>query len=366
MSIRADPDELEPITPRDAADRFLDKRDTDSTQETLRSYRDRLYRFVRWCEDRGLLNVNDVDGRDLQDYLSHRQETCNRTTLNNEFGTLKKLFEFLVAIEATEPAMPDKVDLLKPNTTKNEESNDERLSASRAEEILEHLERYEFASRNHVVLRLAWFIGLRRGGLRAIDVGDVSLDGEVREDVLAEMGKTADDVPDGIGPHIYMVHRPSSGTPLKNQSDSERVVSIGPETVEIVEQYIAVNRRDVADDEGREPLITTRQGRPSKTSFTRWMYRLTHPCTIKECPHDKDPETCEALQHGHESNCPSTLSPHRVRTGAITHMREQDMPPKIVAERVDATPETIRKHYDKSDLFKRSEQRRKHLRRLDF
>ncbi|WP_239638600.1 hypothetical protein [Halorubrum saccharovorum] len=63
------------------------------------------------------------------------------------------------------------------------------------------------------------------------------------------------------------------------------------------------------------------------------------------CPHDKDPDTCEWTRYVHLSKCPSSRSPHPIRTGSITWQLNQEIPPEV-AERVDATVKTIENHYD--------------------
>lgn len=107
--------------------------------------------------------------------------------------------------------------------------------------------------------------------------------------------------------------------------------------------------------------------RIAKSTVRRRVYGLTQPCFVAECPFEEiDPETCEALGHGHESKCPDALSPHRIRTGAITHMRESGMGVSAVSERVDATAETIRDHYDRSDEHELMENRRSEVSTLAF
>ena len=357
--------DLSPITPRDAVERFIERRQSDSTEQTLRTYHDRLMRFVRWLEHEDILNLNVVGGRDLQEYLAYRQQTCNRTTLNNEFGTLKKFFEFLVAIEATEPAMPDRVQLLKPTASADDQTNVEKLPPERAREILEYLERFEYAGRRHVTMLLMWRFAFRLGDLRAIDVEDCSFDGEIDKERRRMIGERTENVPEEIGPHLYMIHRPESGTPLKNKSKSERIVSLTDDEVRVLQDYIDKKRTEQIDENGRRPLLTSTHGRPTNTCVRRWMYRLTQPCLVGPCPHDKDPETCEYREHGHESGCPSVKSPHKVRTGAISNMRECGISPEDVSERVDATPETIRQHYDFSDELQRLENRRERFEDLE-
>lgn len=336
--------DLRPLTPRDGVGRFLQSRQTDSTSETLRSYRDRCMRFVRWCEGQELLNLNQLTGRHLNEYLSHRKETCNQTTLNNEFGTLAKLFEYCVAIEGVEPHLPDKTHLLKPNSNKERDSNSEKLPSDRAKEILRYLDKYHRASRDHVIMAILWYTGCRLGGLHALDLDDYDAEADA----------------------ITWRHRPETDTPLKNKANSERDVGLDPDVSTLIEEYIEIKRIDNVDDHGREPLITTQQGRIAKSTIRSTTYRLTLPCLTNECPYDEEINSCQYTVHGHHSKCDSSRSPHRIRTGSITWMRECGMQPADVAERVDATPETIRHHYDHSDPRKRMEQRRKQLDKLQL
>lgn len=171
--------------------------------------------------------------------------------------------------------------------------------------------------------------------------------------------------------YVEFKHRPAEGTRLKNGFDGERANALGTvlgtSVAEVVGDYIRENRVELTDQHGRRPLFTTERGRMAKSTIQRNVYRLTQPCFVGECPvEETDLETCEALAHGHESKCPDSLSPHRIRTGAITHMRESGMGVDAVSERVDATAETIREHYDRSDERDLMEHRRTEVEKLAF
>lgn len=345
------PDDLQSLTPRTAMQRFLDRRRSDDTTapETVQSYADRLGRFVRWCEGEGILNVNDLGGRHLDDYWQFRRESLNDVSLKNEFSTIKKLLEYLVAIEAVEPDMPDKAAMLKPTLSKKQRSNDRKLGSERAEEILAYLEKFHYASRDHAMMLLLWHTACRRGDFESLDV----------EDFHEEDG------------YVEFKHRPAEGTRLKNGFDGERANALGTvlgtSVAEVLGDYIRENRIEQTDQHDRRPLFTTERGRIAKTTIQRNVYALTQPCFVGECPVEEiDPETCEALDHGYESKCPESLSPHRIRTGAITHMRESGMGVDAVSERVDATAETIRAHYDRSDERDLMEHRRTEVEKLAF
>ena len=86
------------------------------------------------------------------------------------------------------------------------------------------------------------------------------------------------------------------------------------------------------------------------------------------CPHGRKRETCQFTSYGQASKCPSSRSPHRIRTGAITWFLNRGWPPEDVAERVNASVDTIEQHYDKADpderrrrLRERMEDRRRKL-----
>ncbi|WP_440765532.1 hypothetical protein [Natronorubrum sp. DTA7] len=68
---------------------------------------------------------------------------------------------------------------------------------------------------------------------------------------------------------------------------------------------------------------------------------------VGDCPHDRDPEDCEATEYGHYYDCPSSLSPHTIRRGAITHQLRADISEKIASDRCDVSSEILERHYDR-------------------
>jgi hypothetical protein len=55
--------------------------------------------------------------------------------------------------------------------------------------------------------------------------------------------------------------------------------------------------------------------------------------------------------------CPSSRSPHAIRTGSVTCHLNSGLDFEQVATRVDATTLTIRRHYDAADQSEEYEQR---------
>ena len=92
------------------------------------------------------------------------------------------------------------------------------------------------------------------------------------------------------------------------------------------------------------------------------VYRWTRPCAHgKECPHDRDPDDCEANVRSAASKCPSSVSPHAIRHGSITHSLNSEIPDKVVSDRANVSPQVIEQHYDRRTEREKMEQRRDYL-----
>jgi len=359
-------DDLEPLSPREGVETWLDHITSSRADSTVQSYGYRLAPFVEWCARDGLDNLNDLSSRDVFRYEAVRRgEDLATPTLNNQIGTLKHFLAWCERINAVGDGLPQQIEVPTSNEFREKVSH-ELLTASRAEEILEQLDLFEFASRRHAMFLLLWHTGCRIGGLRGLDLADLYF----AEDDLERLRHRAD-VDEAVLeevelPFIFFKHRPDGdgGTPLKNKLEGERPVAITDDVANVVQAYVQVNRADHEASDSRRALFTTEKGnvaRVSGSSIRREIYILTQPCRYGECPHDRDPDDCEAIEHGYESRCPSSRSPHPIRTGRVTHLRDQGWPPDVVGERVDATPETIRLHYDLPDKIRRMQTRRKYL-----
>jgi len=321
-------DDLTPLLPRAALREWLDVVSDRTEGSTPDTYERRVECFVDWCESESILNLNELTGRHIKAYRDYRLPDCATSTLTNELRTIRQYLQFGVAMEAVEPALPEAMGQVIPRLSKGEESSDLLLGRDRALAIMAYLDEYRKASREHALFALLWDTGCRISGLRALDLGD--FDAENRT--------------------VTFRSRPDSGTRLKSGQASERMNVLDESTVDVVASYVRLHRNDRTDEYGRDPLLTTKFGRHATTTVRRLVYELTQPCLRGDCPHDQEIESCEYRAHGHESKCPSSLSPHPVRTGRITDLRNRGCDIRHVAGRVDAIPETIRRYYDKPDL----------------
>ena len=335
---RDDPGELSPAK---AVSRYLRRRAPDSTAKSIHGWEYRLKLFVEWCQSVGIETVGELRRYDLDEYYELRSAEVAPATLEGEMWTLKMFVDFLGDIGAVDADLDEAVRI--PDLDPEDRSNDTKLETDAALALIQFYRNSptHYGTRAHAFIELAWFTGARQGGIRALDIRDVEL---------------------GENPYVYFRHRPENDTPLKNKRSGERPVGITPETADVLQTFVGEHRYDVHDEQGRQPLLASAQGRPTSNTFRNWSYMATQPCLHSDCPHGKDRESCDFVSYNHASKCPSSRSPHQIRTGTITWLLNLGWPPQDVAERVNATVKTIEQHYDKADP---DERRRRLLDRME-
>ncbi|WP_248515943.1 tyrosine-type recombinase/integrase [Salinarchaeum laminariae] len=324
------------LTPREARDRFIARRKGENTETTVRSYQNRLTRFVEWCEEQQIESMSELSGWDLDEYRAAREQSgVSAATLRGQLMALKQLLDYLDDLDVVADDLGEKVQI--PTLSKDEESSDQKLAHDDAEELLGFFrESRAWRGRpQHAVLELAWHVGCRMSGIRALDLRDFDPDAQTLE----------------------FRHRPP-WTRLKNKEEGERVVGISEFVVDALERYIARERIDKRDEKGREPLFCARQGRPSDSTLRAWSYTATQPCVVVNCPHGNRRESCDFTRRNFASKCPSSRALHAVRTGSITWQLLQGLDIETVADRVNARPDTIRRHYYRADLHEEFEKLR--------
>jgi integrase len=331
---------LKPTPPHEAKNRFLNDKKPGVTRKTLKNYRTSLRQFCDWLDDQQLTNLNDLDSELIQRYKEFRLSKVKVITARQDMMTIKQFIEFCEHIAAVPRGMADMVRI--PSVSENDEICDDLLTRDEATEMLDFLGKYEYASNRHVTLLLLWKTGMRLSGLRALDLGDF----------------------DEGRPALELRHRPTEGTPLKNKGRSERDVLITPEVAEVVGDYVDMNRKDVTDDHGREPLLTSKSGRIVETTIQRYVYTATRPCYYNggNCPFDREPETCEAMSWNASCKCPGSVSPHALRRGYVTAARNAGQPKDVTGNRVNMSGKVLDKHYDKGTNAEKAERRRDYIR----
>jgi site-specific recombinase XerD len=333
------------LSPRELVDRWLDRQRLDKADSTVADYGRRLGHFVEWCGQEGIDSVGELRPWDLEAYDTYRRTTLATITLRHELLTLRRVLEYAATLELVAETVPEAID--PPDVKPHEQTNDTFLAPDDAIALLE-----EFRSggegqhtRVHAFLELAWWTGARMGALRGLDLSDV-------------------DYEEG---YVHFQHRPETGTPLKNGVDGERIVGISSEVVDVLRQYVRTERPDVVDDYGRKALFTSSRGRCGTNTIRNTSYYATVPCRVRDCPHGKERDSCDWYTFSQASRCPSSVSPHPVRSGSIMWQLNRGLRADVVSDRVNASVDVIDRYYDKvNQLDEFRERREQHLDKLGF
>jgi len=331
---------LEPIEPNHALELYLADRENSVTQATLYSHRSRLGHFIRWCNEQEIENLNELSGRQLHEFRIWRRVEGDLApaTEKTQMDTLRVFIKWLESIDGVEQDLHAKV--LSPTLTGNDNIRSVMLEAERTEQILSYLRKYEYASRPHVALELMWHTMMRVGAIHALDCADY----------------------DSANQALEVIHRPETGTRLKNGESGQRFIALSEDICEVLDDWIEHRRPAVTDDHGREPLVTTPEGRAHTTTLRGDCYRYTRPCILtRECPHGRDIDECSAADYDSASECPSSVSPHALRRGGITHALSNDWPMKAVGDRANVSETVLEMHYDSRSEDEKMEQRRMYL-----
>ncbi|AGN02436.1 integrase family protein [Salinarchaeum sp. Harcht-Bsk1] len=336
-------DNLEPISPVEAKEMYLDARKREVSQSTLDGYHYRLKHFIRWCKEvEGIENMNSLSGRDLQRYKTWRRDDgdLKPISLEGQLDALRIFIRWCGSIDAVEQDLHENFEAIMPSLDKTDEQSESILGTEQAESLIEYQRKFEYASRSHVIMEILWHTGIRLGALHALDIDDYDENAE----------------------RLAIYHRPKSGTPLKNGKEGERMVALNAEVCRTIEDWRDNHRHRVRDDYDRNPLLTSRNGRMNRSSIRDAVYMVTRPCYYAaECPEGRNPDDCEAAEYGGYSKCPVNVSPHDIRRGSITHFLTEDVPEKVVSDRMNVGQDVLDKHYDKRDEEVKVEQRRGYL-----
>ncbi|SFF83536.1 Phage integrase, N-terminal SAM-like domain [Halopelagius inordinatus] len=332
---------LEPIQPEEAKELYLSQRADEVSESTIQAHHYRLSHFVQWCDEVAEIdNMNILSGRDLQHYKMWRRDDgdLNNVTMVTQLSTLRVFINWCENIDGVASGTHDKI--LMPSLAKNEDRRTAMLSNDAASRLIEFLREYKRASREHALVEVLWHTGMRIGAAHSLDVEDYDADGQ----------------------YVELHHRPDTETRLKNREEGERHVSLSAEICDILDSYIKYKREDAADMFGRNPLFSTPHGRPAKSTLRDNIYQTTRPCEYTgECPHNREIATCEAMDRNKASKCPSSVSPHAIRRGSITHHLSEDVPEKVVSDRMNVSLDVLEKHYDRRGNREKAEQRRDYL-----
>lgn len=331
---------LSPITPEEAVSWYLRRRRNELAESSLYTHQSSLGHFLRWTEHVGIDNLNELNGRKLQRYLTWRVEEAPNSvdrlapkSEKTQIDITRKFIEHCEAIDAVHHVLHEKI--LPFRVKEADEVRDEMLKMERIEEILHYLETYHYASRAHVLWAILAESGARIGAIRSLDLTDFMPESQ----------------------SLRFRYRPEEGTSLKNDQGSERRVGLLRDgTMTAIQDYIDTQREDITDEYGRQPLLATHNGRVGTSTIRKTVYRWSCPKILgNKCSHGEEMTSSDAWR------CQNNAYPHMVRSGVITHFLREEVPVNYVSDRCDVSPEVIKKHYDG-----RSEEERMDIRRTEI
>lgn len=203
------------ITPRKARKDFLKSKRQSIKESAARSYKYPTRHFVEYLEENGIEAMSDVDGYLLEQWKFDRAEdNIADITLQDSVKKVRVFIDWCGSMEIVDESLYEKIQV--PDVSEEETVSADILPKERADKILQHLERYQYASRTHALFTFLWHTGCRISGAIAVDVGDY---------------KPASN-------HVKFRNRPEQGTPLKNDHKSERNVNLSSEVIDRVVRYL--------------------------------------------------------------------------------------------------------------------------------
>lgn len=215
---------LEPVAPDEAVRLYLSDRQNELADATIDSYRYKLEKFVEWCEQDNLENLNRISGRDLLRFRQYRTQDLKTVSLKGQLDALRAFIKWCESIDAVEQDLHNKI--LSPTMNDSERERDVLLDSTAATDILNQLARFQYASLQHALLTLLWRCGTRSGTVRSFDLCDYDRENK----------------------WLRAKHR--TETPLKNKQKGERLIALNSDVCQVLNDYIDHNREGVTDEQG--------------------------------------------------------------------------------------------------------------------
>lgn len=318
-------------------DRFLDRR-SNRSPATIAQYRRTIPTFLDFLDTKSVTSPWAIS-TELVDSYVEAIESCYEAD-STVYTYTKNVRAWLRWLNKRGLCDQEVCQILgKDELGLSPKARDEALPASVAEQILQQLRNRRRGTAVHALLELLWNAGPRIGGVHSLDVADF----------------------DAGEKELQFEHRPESGTRLKNggeeddtDGDGERYVSLRDEAVDAVQLYISTERPSSTDEYGREPLFATSQGRATRSTLRRWVYRGT---SCRWTPKAHGDENCDGNCNPDSDVCPNSYYPHAVRRGAIVQHLSGGLRPDLASERFDVSVRVIRKHYDPRTKRRRKQDR---------
>lgn len=328
--------------PRKARRLFLKNKRGEIKKSAARAYEYPTEHFIGFLQERGVESMRNVDGYLIEKWKAKRQDEVAPATYKDSVKKIKTFIGFCERSNFIPHGTFDAIET--PSIKTSEQVSNEQVNAQEASGLLEFLDTYHYATRQHLLVKLLWETGARISGAIALDVDDIQT---IYTDEYV----------------VDFVNRPESDTPLKNDTESERRVTITADLYGLIEDYKAIHRADVTDEYGREPLLVTETQRLYRQRAYKNFTGLSRPCVYANtCPHQREIEQCESAQRKSQAfGCPSSKSLHPIRRGSITYHLNNGWPKQKVSERCDVSTTVLKKHYNEQTKEDERQQRSQYM-----
>ncbi|QLD89172.1 site-specific integrase [Natronomonas salina] len=328
--------DLEDVSPAEAIQDFIDSKQYRVGESSIETYESKLNQFLEFCEEQNLHSMSNLNGRLLSDWEQHRASNVAATTLEKDLEVLKQCLTHAATVGFIEPQIVSAIDPTKLDIGVEDEVRLDPIDWGRAKSIVESAGQIRYGSREHTIVSLFLYTGMRLGTLRSLDRDDFYIDGETA--------------------YLKPKHKPAKGTALKNGEGGERPIWLPLKAANVLSHYLDCNHPEVRDEFGRMPLIGTTSGRPQPSTFRRDVYAMSLPCVVNNsaCPIEPDerPEDAKNVaqcpaesRKNNASKCPESVSPHQLRSTHITKLRDEGLPFWLIMQRCNVSMSVLRKHY---------------------
>lgn len=138
----------------------LQERKGELAKASLQAHGYRLDHFNRWCDESEISDQNIISGKQLHEYKLWRRDDgdLSRPSIKTQMDTLRVFIRFCERIDAVPEGTYDKVQ--SPSLSDGENEREVLLESETADSILDFLSRFQYASREHVVMLLLWKTGI--------------------------------------------------------------------------------------------------------------------------------------------------------------------------------------------------------------
>jgi hypothetical protein len=278
--------------------------------------------------------TDDISSEDVKRYKKwrkyeslNREKPLSKNTLRDDMYLFREFIQYLTEHRMAPVRFEKCIQIPEVDYAAGEGVDKKKLDPEIAKASRNYLRKYQYANVEHVTMELLFETGGRKGGL---------------------VGRNLSHFDPGEGT-LQFKHRVE--TPLKKEENSEREITLYGKVPEIIQDYIADKRPAETDEEGQSPLLTKGDQRISPSTLQKISYKWTRPCMVGlDCPHDRDPENCEAAQKNNSAyKCPSSRAPHHIRKGYITDQKNRGVPGDAIEHRCDVSNRIQDLHYDLPD-----------------